>query len=610
MMAARFGHRMPWGAEVVDGGARFRVLAPAQERLALVVADTDQTLPMRQVGDGWFELVTDAVKVGRGYGFDLADGRFVPDPAARAQMGDVHGFSRLVDPDAYRWQTAAWKGRPWREAVIYELHTGTFSTEGTFDGVARDLDRLGSLGITVIELLPVAQFGGGRGWGYDGVLLYAPHIAYGGPEGLKRLVDAAHERELMMLLDVVYNHFGPDGNYLALYAPDFFDPKRKTPWGSAIDFHQRPVREFFLHNALYWLEEFRFDGLRLDAIDKIEDAADEPILAEMAREVRNRFPDRHVHLTIEDDDNSTRLLKFDADNRPRLFDAEWNDDWHHAMHALLTGERDGYYQDYADAPARRVAETMAFGFGYQGAPSAYRGGKRRREPSEHLPPTAFIDFLQNHDQVGNRADGKRLDGLIAPEAVEAGLALLLLSPHIPLLFMGEEYGDQAGFYFFTDFQGELAEAVRKGRNEEFHTNKAFTEAFSRDLVPDPNAFETFAASKLDPTRTSHGAEAVTRARFVKRLLEVRFAHIVPKLAAVGGHAGKVEAVQNDALVVSWLLDGGSLLTLFANLGDRETRICAEPAGAIVFAHPPAAKSALAQHSLPAWSVIAVMGYQS
>jgi maltooligosyltrehalose trehalohydrolase len=280
------------------------------------------------------------------------------------------------------------------------------------------------------------------------------------------------------------------------------------------------------------------------------------------------------------------------------------------MHALLTGERDGYYQDYGDAPARRVAETMAFGFGYQGAPSAYRGGKRRGEPSAHLPPTAFIDFLQNHDQVGNRADGERLDSLVTPEAVEASLALLLLSPHIPLLFMGEEYGERAKFYFFTDFQGELAEAVRKGRNEEFRTNKAFTEAFRQDLVPDPNAFDTFAASKLDATRTSHEAAAETRARFVKSLLKTRFAHIVPKLAAAGSHAGKVEAVKNDAFVVSWLLDGGSTLTLFANLGGRETRICAESTGAIVFAHPPAAKSALAQHRLPAWSVIAVMGNQS
>ena len=361
-----------------------------------------------------------------------------------------------------------------------------------------DLDRLADVGVTAIELLPVAQFAGNRGWGYDGVLLFAPHIAYGGPEGLKRLVDAAHARGLMILLDVVYNHFGPEGNYLHLYAPDFFNPKRHTPWGSAIAFERQPVREFFIHNVLYWLNEFHFDGLRFDAIDQIDDPSGEEILAEMAREVRARFPDRHVHLTIEDDDNSTRLLQFDADNRPRLFDAEWNDDWHHAMHALLTHEDTGYYQDYADAPARRVADTMAQGFGYQGEPSPFRGGRKRGQPSAHLPPTAFIDFVQNHDQVGNRAQGDRITTLAEPEAVEAALALLLLSPHIPLLFMGEEYGEERPFQFFTDFKGDLAEAVRKGRNEEFRNNKAFAEAFKQALVPDPNALSTFTTSMLKP----------------------------------------------------------------------------------------------------------------
>ena len=607
-MSDRFRHRMPWGAEVVDAGARFRFWAPAHATVALVVADTDQALPMKQTGDGWFEITTDAVKVGRGYGFDLADGRFVPDPAARAQMGDVHGFSRLTDPLAYEWRTSSWRGRPWEEAIIYELHTGTFSAEGTFDGVARDLDRLADVGVTAVELLPVAQFSGNRGWGYDGVLLYAPHIAYGGPEGLKRLIDAAHEHGLMMLLDVVYNHLGPDGNYLSLYAPGFFHPDRKTPWGGAIAFERKPVRDFFIHNALYWLEEFRFDGLRFDAIDQIKDEAEEPILAEIAREARKRFPDRQVHLTFEDDDNSTRLLEFDERNRPHLFTAEWNDDWHHAVHALLTGERDGYYQDYADAPATHVAKTSAQGFGYQGEPSAYRDGRKRGQPSAHLPPTAFIDFLQNHDQVGNRADGMRIDNLVAPEAVEAALALLMLSPHIPLLFMGEEYGERSRFHFFTDFQGELAEAVRKGRNEEFRANKAFTEAFRHDLVPDPNALETFATSKLDPTRSSHVA-AESRARLVKRLIEARFTHIVPKLAAIGGHAGTVEAMKADAFVVSWILGKGGALTLCANLAYCETQLSIKPAGFIVFAHPEGAGSALAQNRQPAWSVVALMDGQ-
>jgi len=597
-MPARFAHSLPWGAEMEDGSVRFRLWAPAQKKVSLVVADTDKALPMTSSGGGWFEIVTDAVEAGRGYGFGLADGQFVPDPAARAQMGDVHGFSRLVDPRAYDWRTPDWKGRPWEEAVLYELHTGTFSEDGTFDGVARDLDRLVDTGITAIEIMPVAQFAGNRGWGYDGVLLYAPHVAYGGPEGLKRLVDAAHERGLMILLDVVYNHFGPEGNYLHLYAPDFFHPERHTPWGGAIAFDRKPVREFFVSNVLYWLEEFRFDGLRFDAIDQIDDPSDEEILVEMAREVRALFPDRHTHLTVEDDHNSTRLLKFDG-GKPLLFTAEWNDDWHHAMHALLTQEDAGYYQDYADAPARRIAETMAQGFGYQGEPSPFRGGRKRGEPSAHLPPTAFIDFLQNHDQTGNRAQGDRITTLAKPEAVEAALALLLLSPHIPLLYMGEEYDERRPFQFFTDFKGDLAEAVRKGRKEEFRNNKLFAEAFAKNLVPDPNARETFSESMLKP-------ETTQRTALIKRFIAARFQHVVPRLKAIGGHAGKVEAIKGDAFAVSWRFGDGGKFALVANLADAPAALSLPPLGAAVFAHPEGAGDTFAEGTLPAWSVVATL----
>lgn len=600
-MTARFAHSLPWGTELVDGGARFRLWAPAQDELA-VLAENGTQIPMTKTTDGWFEVTTDAVSPGDGYHFVLADGMRVPDPAARAQMNDVHGMSRLVDPLSYDWQTPDWKGRPWEEAVIYELHTGTFSAEGSFDGIARDLDRLVDVGVTAIEIMPVAQSGGNRGWGYDGVLFYAPHAAYGGPEGLKRLVDAAHERGLMILLDVVYNHFGPDGNYLHLYAPDFFDSKRRTPWGGAIAFERKPVREFFLHNMLYWLEEFRFDGLRFDAIDHIRDSSDEPILFEMAREVRTRFPDRHIHLTIEDEDNSTRLLKYDDDNRPRLFTAAWNDDWHHAMHALLTRESAGYYQDYADAPAKRIAETMALGFGYRGEPSPYHGGRIRGESSAHVPPIAFVDFLQNHDQVGNRVRGDRLSQLAPAQAVEAALTLLMLSPHIPLLFMGEEYGEKHPFYYFTDFTGDLAEAVRKGRNNEFRNNNAFADAGTEDLVPDPNAPETFAASRLAPKTTA-------RAQFVKRLIAARFEHIVPRLAHIGGDAGTVEALEDNAFAVSWKLADGGKLRLIANLADTQAALPLKEAGIPFFAYPDDASANLAQGNFPPWSVVASISGQ-
>lgn len=596
-MAAQFAHALPWGAEIVDGGARFRLWAPAQNMVALH-AEGGSTVPMAKMEDGWFEVTTNAVPVDGGYQYVLADGMRVPDPAARAQIGDVHGPSRLVDPRSYDWRTPQWKGRPWEEAILYELHTGTFSLDGTFDGIVRDLDRLVDVGVTAVELLPVAQFGGNRGWGYDGVLLYAPHSIYGGPEGLKRLVDACHERDLMILLDVVYNHFGPDGNYLHLYAPDFFHAERQTPWGGAIAFDRAPVRQFFIHNVLYWLEEFRFDGLRFDAIDQIKDPSQEEILAEMAREVRAKFPDRHIHLTIEDDENTTRLLRFDADNRPRLFTAEWNDDWHHAMQSLLTGEDTGYYQDYADAPAKRVAETMAQGFGYQGEPSPFREGRKRGEPSAHLPPTAFVDFLQNHDQTGNRAQGDRITTLATPEAVDAALVLLLLAPHIPLLFMGDEYGEVRPFQFFTDFIGDLAEAVRKGRNEEFRNNKSFAEAYTKNLVPDPNALETFAGSVLAPTATP-------RLDFVRSLIAARMAHVVPRLAGIGGNAGKVEAIDSNAFSVSWTLGGGGTLALTANLSDSPCDRPGNFAGAPFFSHP--ADMDAATRTLAPWSVIATLG---
>jgi maltooligosyltrehalose trehalohydrolase len=593
-MTARFAHERPWGAEIVDGGARFRLWAPGQNAVSLATQG-GATIPMTKHEDGWFEVVTDAVPVGGGYGFVLSDGMQVPDPAARAQMDDVHGRSRLVDPKAYEWRCADWAGRPWEEAIVYETHTGTFSHDGTFDGIADDLDRLVDVGITAIELLPVAQFAGNRGWGYDGVLLYAPHVTYGGPEGLKRLIDAAHERELMVLLDVVYNHFGPDGNYLHVYAKEFFDAKRHTPWGNAIAFEREPVRDFFVHNVLYWLEEYRFDGLRFDAIDQIKDPSQEEVLAEMAREVRARFPGRHIHLTIEDDENTTRLLEFENGNAPLLFDAEWNDDWHHAMHALLTGESAGYYQDYADAPARRVAKTMANGYGYQGEPSPFRDNRPRGESSTHLPPTAFIDFLQNHDQTGNRAQGDRISTLAEPQAIDAAFVLLLLSPHIPLLFMGDEYGEVRPFQFFTDFTGDLAEAVRKGRKEEFRNNAAFAEAYTRNLVPDPNALETFAASVLAPV-------ASPRLDLVKSLIASRRAHIIPRLKGIGGDSGKVLETKGDAFAVAWTLADRSVLTLAANLCDAEADRVGPVDGAPIFAYPLDCDPAATR--LPPWSVIA------
>jgi maltooligosyltrehalose trehalohydrolase len=407
----RTGWRLPFGANLIGHDrTQFRIWAPAQRTMSVAVEGA-APLPMSRSDDGWFEAEANC-GAGARYRYILPDDATVPDPAARAQHGDVRGASIVVDPLSYRWRHPDWRGRPWHEAVLYEAHAGLL---GGFAGVARELPRLAALGGTAVELMPVAEFPGGRNWGYDGALLFAPESSYGSPDDLRALIDAAHGHGLMMFLDVVYNHFGPEGNYLARYAPAMFRDDVATPWGPALNFRRREVRRFFTENALYWLLEYRFDGLRFDAVHAIADAG---WLDEMAAEVRKSVePGRHVHLVLENDDNSAAHLA-------RGFDAQWNDDSHHVLHVLLTGESEGYYEDYADRPAERLARCLKEGFIYQGEPSAYRGGKSRGTASADLPPTAFVLFLQNHDQIGNRAFGERLTQLAHPQALEAAIALL------------------------------------------------------------------------------------------------------------------------------------------------------------------------------------------
>jgi malto-oligosyltrehalose trehalohydrolase len=602
-LSSRFHLRKSWGAEPVEGGARFRIWAPSQSKMALRVAASGRDLPMAEAGEGWFEIETDAVAPGQGYAFVLADGRPVNDPAARAQVSGVHGPSRLVDPAGYEWHTADWRGRPWEETVIYELHTGAFSPEGTFDGPRRRLDHLAETGITAIELMPVAEFGGDRGWGYDGVLLYAPHRAYGGPEGLKQLIDAAHERELMVFLDVVYNHFGPEGNYLHLYAPDFFHPERKTPWGSAIAYDKPPVRAFFVENALYWLEEYRFDGLRLDAIDQIDHQSEEPLLEDLARTVRERITERHVHLATEDDRNITKLHERDEAGRVRLYSGEWNDDFHHAAHVAATGERDGYYQDYAEDPVGMLAHALATGFIYQGETSGFRDGGRRGVQSSHLPPAAFVNFLQNHDQIGNRAFNERLTALADTAMVEALTAILLLSPQIPLLFMGEEWGETRPFGFFTDFHGELGDLVREGRRREFAKWRHFSSEESRKRIADPNEEATFLAAKLDWDELSQ-REHQACLELVRRLLEVRRREIVPLIPRIGGNAGSATRLGDKAFAVAWRTRDEAALSLYANLGEAPLRLQRANSGRLLFAHGGGAEASFRDGTLSPLSVIA------
>ncbi|WP_026381437.1 malto-oligosyltrehalose trehalohydrolase [Afifella pfennigii] len=562
-MTQRFATDIRWGARLLDdGGALFRLWAPAQSELLLRIGGSERA--MTPVGEGWFELVVAEARAGQDYAFVLADGFAVPDPAARAQAGDVHGASRLVDPKAYAWQSGDWRGRPFEEAVIYELHVGTFSPEGTFAGVEARLDELKATGITAIELMPVAQFAGSRGWGYDGVLLYAPHPAYGGAEGLKRLVDAAHARGLMVLLDVVYNHFGPDGNYLHMYAPQFFDPERHTPWGAGIHYDDPAVRAFFIDNALYWLGEYQLDGLRFDAINEIKGPGAESLLPEIAERARAAFAGRHLHLTSEDDRNIVALHARDAAGEIRLFTAEWNDDFHHAAHCLATGEHEGYYRDYADDPLGHLIRVLAEGFAYQGEVSEHWNGPRG-VASAGQPPAAFVTFLQNHDQTGNRADGERLTLLAEAGMLRLLQAIHLLSPQIPLLFMGEEYGETAPFLFFTDFSGDLADAVREGRRREFAAWARFSDPQSRQAIADPNDPQTFERSRLDWERAASPEGRAERA-FVKELLAIRGREIVPRLAGMRAMNGEAERLSGAAFRVAWRMGDGAVLTMLANLG--------------------------------------------
>jgi malto-oligosyltrehalose trehalohydrolase len=489
--------------------------------------------------------------------------------------------------------------------VIYELHVGTFTPGGSFAAAIDRLDDLVALGVTAIELMPVADFPGRRGWGYDGVLLFAPESTYGRPDELKRLVAAAHARGLMVLLDVVYNHFGPDGNYLHGYAAEaFFDPSVHTPWGAAIAFdgaHAATVRDFFVHNALYWIEEFRFDGLRIDAVHAMHDRSTPHFVDELAVRVRRAVGGaRHVHLVLENHANDAGRLERDAHGRPRLADAQWNDDLHHAMHVLVTGETDGYYVDYADAPLRHLGRALADGFAYQGEASTYGGGSARGTPSAHLPPPAFVNALQTHDQVGNRAQGERIGRLAAlagrGDALRALTAILLLAPSPPMLFMGEEWAAATPFLYFCDFAGELACAVTEGRRSEFGRFARFADPAARAAIPDPNAEDTFRRSRLDWAERARAPHAAWLA-LTTRLLALRHAELVPHLAAA--RRGVWAEPAPGTLRLSWPLGEAARWHLLAQLADT-------PGPAALAQHLPG-RSVYRSHEgddgLPPWSVI-------
>ncbi len=568
-------HTMPFGSTPLAGGrVRFRLWAPAARKVSLCVYagfgrdEPERLEPMHGAADGWFSLVTPSGRAGPGslYHYLIDETSLVPDPASRFQPDDVHGPSEVIDPGNWKWRDWSWRGRPWSEAVIYELHVGAFTPQGTFAAIVEQLDSLKALGITAIELMPVADFPGAHNWGYDGVLPFAPDSRYGRPEDFKSLVEAAHQRGIMVLLDVVYNHFGPEGNYLHLYAPQFFGNGQSTPWGESINFSGSQahwVRQFFIHNALYWLEEYNLDGLRLDAVHAISDDATPSFLEELAGTVRHYIASgRHVHLVLENDNNAAHFLHRDKEGRPQQFTAQWNDDFHHCLHVLLTGESTGYYQDYMPDPTAHLGRCLGGGFAFQGERSPYRHNRPRGEPSTRLPADAFVAFLQNHDQIGNRPGGERLTRLAPYRSLRAATALLLLSPFPPLLFMGQEWGCRQPFPFFCDFTPVLQVAIREGRQQTCSGKEADAEHCTD---------EQYFSAVLD-RRSINEIEHLAWLALHRQLLAARHQYLTRRLKGISGAQKGFVRLGERAITVSWRLGDGSILTLLANLGDEQCRL--------------------------------------
>ena len=496
----------PWrpslGAWPVADGVQFQVWAPAAEAVELIFEGETSSRPaikLEKSSTGMFKLKVAGLRPGAQYRYRI-DGRGpFPDPVSRFQPDGVHGPSEVIDPADFRWTDAGWKGVPPERLVIYELHVGTFTRAGTFAAAAEMLPKLANLGINCIELMPLADFPGQRGWGYDGVSLFAPARCYGRPDDLRHLVNTAHQLGIAVLLDVVYNHLGPDGNYLAQFSPFYFSTTHHTDWGTGPNFdgeHSREVRAFFIENALHWVHEYHFDGLRLDATHAILDDGEPNILAELKDRLHAAGEQlgRHVVVIAEDDRNLDILVR----SRPERgfeMDAVWSDDLHHELHRAITGESDGYYADYTGT-APDIAETIRKGWFYCGQTMQSRSRPRGTDPTG-IPPPKFVVCIQNHDQIGNRAFGERLNHEIDPSAYRAVSAILLTVPETPLLFMGQEWAASSPFLYFTDHNPELGALVTEGRRKEFGHFAAFSDPHIRSWIPDPQAASTFEASKLN-----------------------------------------------------------------------------------------------------------------
>lgn len=547
-----------------DGRARFRVWAPrARDVSVRLIAPAERTMPLRARPRGYFEAVLDNVEPGSLYMYQVDSQKERPDPASRCQAQGVHGPSQVVDGQ-FAWEDERWFGVPLRDYVLYELHVGTFSPEGTFDGIMSQLDVLKELGVTALELMPIAQFPGDRNWGYDGVFLFAPQYSYGGPLGLKRLVNACHARGLAVVLDVVYNHLGPEGNYLWDFG-HYFTDRYHTPWGAALNFdgeHSDEVRQFFIENALYWQTEFHIDALRLDAIHAIRDFSARPFLAELKRTTADQAErlNRRFYVMAESNLNDTRVL-LPAEAGGLGLDAQWLDDFHHSLHTAITGETGGYYEDFVGL--QHLAKAFTEGFVYDGQYSPYRG-RRHGNSSLLTPAHCFVVSAQNHDQIGNRMLGERLSQLVSFEGLKLSAAAVVLSPFLPMLFMGEEYGETAPFQFFTSHaDAGLIESVRKGRQEEFASFR-----WQGD-VPDPQADATFFRCKLN-----HALRDKEPHRTLWNLYQelFRLRRTVPALARLSKKHQEVFTLERDHAICLHRWSGADAAYIILHFGESPAQL--------------------------------------
>ncbi len=530
------------GAVLSNGGVRFRVWAPEKTSVSLALREGSTEVPMEPERNGYFTTFLEGIEPGTDYFYILKGGRLRPDPASRYQPDGVHGPSQVIDLNGFEWHDQEWRGMPKEEMILYEIHTGTFTDEGTFESIIPYLDYLATdLGVTAIELMPVAQFPGGRNWGYDGTYLYAPQNSYGGPNGLKSLINACHLKGLAVILDVVYNHLGAEGNYLNDFGP-YFTNRYQTPWGDAVNFdgpESGEVRRFVIDNALYWVTEYHIDGLRIDAIHGIYDFSARHILLEIAEAVHRQAKrlGRPIFVIAESDLNDVRVIN--PPNRGGYgLDAQWNDDFHHSLHTLLTKERNGYYQDFGKIG--QLAKAFQEGFVYDGQYSSFRR-RRHGGPSEQLPPDQFVVFSQNHDQIGNRLHGDRLSTLVSFEALKLAAGVVLLSSNIPLLFMGEEYGEETPFrYFVSHSDQELIEMVRRGRREEFAAFDWQAE------IPDPQSEEAFLRSKIRLGLYRYGKHRILF-EFYKTLLKYR--KEIPSLSYLSKRGMEVTALEEASALM-------------------------------------------------------------